>query len=155
MDIDHFKKINDQHGHAVGDAAIRHIASVAARVFRPYDFLARVGGEEFCAVIDDATTTDLHEVAERLRRAIEGSTLEADGVSLAMTVSVGYSRGSRSDASWNDVLSRADTALYRAKNSGRNLVGHPDDDNELPLPKVPLANRNDALATARMSNSSA
>jgi diguanylate cyclase (GGDEF)-like protein len=139
----------------VGDAAIRHIASVAARVFRPYDFMARIGGEEFCAIIDDATTTDLHEVAERLRGAIEGSPIEVDGVSLAMTVSVGYSRGSRSDASWNDVFSRADAALYRAKNSGRNLVGHPVDANELPLPKAPPAHRHDASATARMPNSSA
>lgn len=125
IDIDHFKRINDEFGHPVGDAVLQHVAALSEHVFRPQDVLARIGGEEFCAVVDCVDDEDLGRLAERWRGAIEAATVPVGRAALRMTVSVGYSRRGPSDASWDDALRRADAALYAAKNGGRNRVGRP------------------------------
>jgi diguanylate cyclase (GGDEF)-like protein len=125
VDIDHFKKINDSFGHPVGDAAIRHLAMLSENALRPQDVLARLGGEEFCAVVDCDDEDGLFQIAERWRAAVEAAHLALPTQSLRMTVSLGYSLRAPGDRQWDDVLRRADTALYVAKNSGRNRVGRP------------------------------
>jgi diguanylate cyclase (GGDEF)-like protein len=125
IDIDHFKRINDDFGHPVGDAALQHVAALSERAFRPQDVLARIGGEEFCAVVDCDGEEDLGKMAERWRAAIEAEPMPVGSGPLYLTVSVGYSRRAPSDAAWVDVLKRADAALYAAKNGGRNRVGRP------------------------------
>jgi diguanylate cyclase (GGDEF)-like protein len=126
VDIDHFKRVNDNHGHAAGDAAIRHLALVSEYTLRPQDVLARLGGEEFCALVECDDEASLFQIAERWRAAIQATPLSLQSHSVALTVSVGYSMRSAADRGWGDVLLRADTALYSAKNGGRNRVGQPD-----------------------------
>lgn len=125
IDIDHFKRINDEHGHAAGDAAIRHLALVSERTLRPQDVLARLGGEEFCALVECDDEASLFQIAERWRSAVQDAPLSMTSHSVAMTVSVGYSMRNALDGAWGDVLQRADAALYSAKNGGRNRVGRP------------------------------
>ena len=116
IDIDHFKAINDRHGHATGDSVLRSVAATLRQQLRPDALLARWGGEEFVIVlgVDDERATRL--VAERLRRAVE-----ADHAGVAATVSIGVSWFVPGD-DLALVLSRADAALYRAKRGGRNRV---------------------------------
>ncbi|MYM68728.1 diguanylate cyclase [Pseudoduganella sp. FT55W] len=122
FDIDHFKSINDQHGHAVGDAAIRHVTNVAAQALRGYDARFRIGGEEFAALITGDDKLQAHQVGERLRTLIENSPLLIDGQRLTLTVSLGVAACEHDDLQWDDALRRADQALYHAKRHGRNRL---------------------------------
>ena len=120
IDIDHFKAINDRHGHATGDAVLQNVAAALRQQLRPDALLARWGGEEFVIVlsVDDERSTRL--VAERLRRAVEFPLPPTAGVPAA-TVSVGVSWFVEGD-DLARALARADAALYRAKRTGRNRV---------------------------------
>lgn len=122
FDIDHFKSINDRHGHGVGDAAIRHVTAVSAQVLRGCDALFRMGGEEFAVLLADSRLADVCRVAERLRETVAASPLQADGHDVHMTVSVGVAALGADDARWEDILRRADEALYHAKQNGRNRL---------------------------------
>jgi diguanylate cyclase (GGDEF)-like protein len=122
FDIDHFKTVNDRYGHAVGDSAIRHVTAVAAEVLRGCDALFRIGGEEFAVLVADGRPDDTPRVAERLRATVAASPLAADGHMVPMTVSVGVAALADDDARWEDILRRADEALYHAKQHGRNRV---------------------------------
>lgn len=116
-DIDHFKEINDTHGHAAGDAALRIVGETARRVSRSADYVARIGGDEFGAILPETDAEGAFRFAERLREAIAAS-LATDDV--LMTMSLGIAE-SESDGLSPDVLSRsADEALYEAKDLGRN-----------------------------------
>jgi diguanylate cyclase len=125
LDIDHFKRINDEHGHPAGDVVLRAIADVLAETVRPMDLVARVGGEEFAIILPNCPAHFGEAVAERIRRKIESKLIRcgAFGPDLKVTVSVGGAYAPpwiRSTPSfW---ASRADHQLYRAKASGRNLV---------------------------------
>ncbi|GAA0706578.1 diguanylate cyclase [Dokdonella soli] len=130
FDIDHFKSINDTHGHAVGDTAIRHVTTLAAGTLRGYDARFRIGGEEFVVLITDADQERLIAMGERLREHIEGSALNTNGTSLSTTVSVGIALRGTTDRHWEDVLRRADEALYRSKKNGRNRVSYSHEDGE-------------------------
>lgn len=125
IDIDHFKRINDTYGHSVGDAAIKHLAALSERALRPHDVLARLGGEEFCALVDCDDEDTLFHVADRWRAAVESTPLELAEHSIKLTISLGYGLRTGTDLSWDEVLRRADAALYVAKNNGRNRVGRP------------------------------
>jgi diguanylate cyclase (GGDEF)-like protein len=127
FDIDRFKSINDRHGHTVGDQALRHVTTLAAASLRGYDARFRIGGEEFVALISDTDRSRALAMAERLRAAVESSPLEVDGRSVVITVSLGVAIRSPSDATWENLLRRADQALYESKRSGRNRVGFADD----------------------------
>jgi diguanylate cyclase (GGDEF)-like protein len=122
FDIDHFKAVNDRHGHAVGDEALSHVTALAAGVLRGCDALFRTGGEEFAVLLDAADSAQARAVAERLREQIESHPLHADGCVVPMTVSVGVAAMDPVDVTWEDVLARADNALYHAKQHGRNRV---------------------------------
>ena len=121
-DIDRFKEINDEFGHAAGDAALCHFAKLLQADRRAEDVLARVGGEEFALVLPGANLERALEIAERLCNKLEKSPLQADGRPLAMTASFGVATISASDKSIADIVVRADRALYRSKRAGRNRV---------------------------------
>lgn len=123
FDVDHFKRVNDSHGHQVGDAVLQHLAEVAKRTVRKVDVLARYGGEEFCVLMVESNATQASIGAERLRAAIESSVVEIDGIRVPVTVSLGVAAaapGWEGDA--NALYRSADAALYRAKMEGRNRV---------------------------------
>jgi diguanylate cyclase (GGDEF)-like protein len=122
MDIDHFKKVNDIYGHAVGDEAIKHVCLLAKKENRNYDFHFRLGGEEFAILIDNIKENDVNMLSERIREAIEKSILISGENKISITVSIGMTLSQSDDTSWEKVLDRADNALYQAKNTGRNKV---------------------------------
>ncbi|HYH23387.1 MAG TPA: diguanylate cyclase [Azospirillum sp.] len=122
LDIDHFKEINDRHGHAVGDEVLKQVARVALSVLRATDHIGRIGGEEFAVLLPDSDLDGAVATAERLREAIEGAALSGVGADVHCTVSVGVAEWAPEDASIEASLNRADAALYRAKREGRNRM---------------------------------
>lgn len=122
FDIDHFKSINDRHGHGVGDSAICQVTALAAQALRGYDGLFRLGGEEFAILLTGSSDDTLLRIAERVRDSIARTPLYAEGKAVAMTVSVGLASCAPGDTGWEDALRRADLALYRSKREGRNRV---------------------------------
>jgi diguanylate cyclase (GGDEF)-like protein len=122
IDIDHFKSVNDTHGHAAGDAVIQRVGQLVDSTLRPSDRTARFGGEEFVSFLRDAPLVRAGEVAERIRAAVEGAgVMHTDDV-VRVTVSIGVTVVSPGDRDLQDVIERADAALYEAKSSGRNRV---------------------------------
>lgn len=122
IDIDHFKKINDNHGHQVGDRVIRLIATSLAATLRNYDIICRYGGEEFLVMLPTTELSMALETAERLRLLVaETSTKTADGGLIKLTISLGVSSLQAED-SLDNLVYRADNALYIAKQEGRNQV---------------------------------
>jgi diguanylate cyclase (GGDEF)-like protein len=120
LDADHFKKVNDNYGHPVGDAVLQQIATLIANNTRTTDFVARYGGEEFVVILPDAPSeTEVRTVAEKIRTAIESAPFPSVG---HMTMSIGSSTWHPNDSSTTQVIQRADEALYTAKASGRNRV---------------------------------
>ena len=125
IDIDHFKRINDQHGHAAGDAALLHCVALWQANLREFDRLGRLGGEEFCALLPLATPGDLTTaaaVAERLRSQLAATPLRWGSIELVLTASFGVALPAQEDAGGEVALVRADAELYRAKAEGRNRV---------------------------------
>ncbi|MGE0311762.1 MAG: GGDEF domain-containing protein [Lautropia sp.] len=124
IDVDHFKSINDRHGHHGGDAVLRELVRILATGLRPSERFGRYGGEEFLVLTADTSSESLLARAEALRRAIAGTTIRVDGMPIGMTASIGAARSGAldADASLDDVLRRADGALYRAKAGGRDRV---------------------------------
>jgi diguanylate cyclase len=120
IDVDHFKKVNDTHGHPAGDAVLKELATRLAEIKQDSLLVARYGGEEF-AVLIDGSETEAAEIMERLRKSIAGKTFEADGVSIPVTLSCGVSRILSEDRV-GKLVRRADEALYSAKMGGRNRV---------------------------------
>ena len=122
IDADRFKRINDEYGHDAGDRVIRAIAEAISRSIRADDVGARIGGEEFAVILRDAELDEANLVAERIRMQVEGQrTGTAEGRQLGVTVSIG---GAPVDmrSTQEQVMSLADKQLYKAKNSGRNMV---------------------------------
>jgi diguanylate cyclase (GGDEF)-like protein len=125
IDIDHFKRINDAHGHPVGDAVLAHLASLVASMIGEDDMFARYGGEEFAIVVRSADGDAVAALAERIRAAVEGHPFVLDGseTRIPVTISVGIARAPAPGlASAADLISRADEAMYAAKRGGRNRV---------------------------------
>ena len=119
LDIDHFKKVNDTHGHPAGDAVLRGVAQVAQKSARETDLVARYGGEELALILPETDARGAMAIAERLRRLVEASRHPTEQGALSVTVSIG---AATSAASAEALLEAADKALYRAKQSGRNRV---------------------------------
>ena len=124
LDIDHFKKVNDTHGHMAGDQVLQAVAKCLAKCVRPMDTLARYGGEEFAVILPNCHTSYGSAVAERIRQCVEALDIDiAPGLSLRVTVSVGGAYAPEwirsTTALWTE---RADVQLYRAKSEGRNRV---------------------------------
>lgn len=120
-DLDHFKVINDRYGHAIGDVALRQFAELAAAEVRNVDYVARFGGEEFLLVLVDADAVTANQVAQRLADRTREMHVPGTDDDFYMTVSVGIARY-RSGERIDDVLNRADRALYAAKRAGRDRV---------------------------------
>jgi len=126
FDIDHFKKINDGHGHPAGDHVLKELAALVKRTIRNEDVLARFGGEEFVLLMRDVDDEKALMLAERLRRAVEQAPFEFEGQRIPVTISVGV--GTMSDShnlpmqKSEDLVSNADRSLYQAKRAGRNRV---------------------------------
>jgi len=123
-DIDHFKRINDRYGHGMGDQALRAVARTLQDHVRETDHLSRFGGEEFLVLMPQASAaTDGLRLAERLRSAVAAMQLgSADGSAIALSASFGVSESLPDDANSEQLLRRADQALYQAKHQGRNGV---------------------------------
>ncbi len=121
LDVDHFKRVNDLHGHAAGDAVLAAVAARAASALRAGDLLARVGGEAFAARLPGADLPAAAEAAERIRAAVGGAPIEAGGRAVAVTVSVGCAALEPAEPG-PALLARADARLYAAKAGGRNRV---------------------------------
>ena len=124
LDMDHFKRINDQHGHLVGDAALRAVAAALADELRGYDAVGRFGGEEFVAVLPDTDVPGAEHAAERLRVRIESLAVPVHGSAdtLSVTASIGVALCPEHGDLLDDVLRAADDAMYDAKRAGRNTV---------------------------------
>lgn len=121
FDLDHFKHINDRYGHALGDQALKHACSIAQQSLRPSDILGRLGGDEFIALLPGNDAHAALAIAERIRLQLANSPL---GDSFVLTASFGIAQMNAED-SWESLLERADQALYRAKEDGRNRVAKP------------------------------
>ena len=122
LDIDHFKGINDAYGHIFGDVVLRVIASRIKSTLRKHDLVGRVGGEEFLVVCPDSSLDDTVVVAERIRNIINIEEI-GDGIDqVRVALSAGLTMLNVEDDSSDKVFSRADTALYKAKEEGRNRV---------------------------------
>lgn len=124
IDIDHFKAINDRHGHAGGDAVLQALAQRMQRVLRDGDLVARWGGEEFLVVVPRSDTTPAERLARRLLHAVGGAPIELDGGPVEVTASIGYAGFAGEPGvfapGWERAVALADAAMYRAKERGRN-----------------------------------
>ncbi len=123
FDVDHFKRVNDRHGHLVGDAVLQHLARVGLEAVRRVDLLARFGGEEFAVLLPCTEAHGARIAAERLRERIERTPATTDEGAIGVTISVGVATA---DGAWQPdvqgLIRAADQALYRAKAGGRNRV---------------------------------
>jgi diguanylate cyclase (GGDEF)-like protein len=122
MDLDHFKSINDRFGHAVGDRVLRVFADVVAQTVRPSDFVGRIGGEEFAAVLCNIGRERAMAICERIRAGFAEASVKVDGHADRATVSIGLVLSGARDLDIPDLLAQADAALYEAKARGRNRV---------------------------------
>jgi diguanylate cyclase len=122
MDIDHFKRVNDNYGHAGGDAVLRRFTRVIEPQLRPADLLARIGGEEFVLLLPNSDLEAGLAVAERIRLAVAAEPFAVNGAVLSVTASFGVACVEADDDTIDGPLDRADAALYRAKTAGRNKV---------------------------------
>jgi diguanylate cyclase (GGDEF)-like protein len=126
-DIDHFKAVNDTHGHLVGDTVLATLAATMRALLRDYDILGRFGGEEFTILLPHTSAAEAAQVAERLRRKISQLTITPDSAAapdtqLHVTISIGMAAAAAARRDLNDLVAAADVALYRAKDQGRNQV---------------------------------
>ena len=122
IDLDGFKEINDTFGHYSGDKTLISVARALTAGMRKDDLLARIGGDEFAVVLPQTTQEEAEEIAERLRRAIEGSEAAREGFQTKLTASFGVSVRQTSADSWDQMMIRCDQALYSVKRLGGNLV---------------------------------
>jgi len=129
LDIDHFKLINDRFGHPVGDLALQHVARTLRLNVREVDHLARVGGEEFLVLMPGASLDTARPVAERLREQLAANPLRLEGMSVALSVSIGIAQWADPSEEISRLLVRVDTVLYQAKAQGRNRVIVSDSEN--------------------------
>jgi diguanylate cyclase len=142
LDLDHFKAVNDGFGHLGGDYVLRELAAALMTFSSENLFLARLGGEEFAAIMCCQSVEDAFGVAEQIRTAVEARYFSYDGVALAVTLSVGVALH-RDGESSSDLLGRTDRALYAAKAAGRNCSFYHDGKRCLPI-NVPQAPRDDS-----------
>lgn len=122
MDIDHFKQVNDNYGHLVGDQVICEVADIILRIIRSRDIQARIGGEEFAIILPETDLVGAVELAERIRHAVAELTLESGEGSFTITASFGVSAYSGVNDSIKQLMQSCDEALYQAKHQGRNQV---------------------------------
>ncbi|MFD2230707.1 sensor domain-containing diguanylate cyclase [Alkalimarinus sediminis] len=120
FDIDHFKKVNDTYGHQAGDEVIRVVSKLLRESLRKTDIAGRYGGEEFGIILGHTSADNAFTFCERLRKAVEDTTVVHDNVEIKFTISLGICEASKKLADYKDWLERTDQALYQCKESGRN-----------------------------------
>lgn len=122
LDIDFFKRINDQHGHLAGDEVLRNVAELIGGQARPGDFIARYGGEEFCVILVGANQQQATDWAERMRKALAAHPIDLAGEQIQVTASFGVAQRCQDTHCIEDLIDRADHALLSAKSAGRDRV---------------------------------
>ena len=122
LDADEFKMINDTYGHSAGDMVLRSISATLREELRPFDLLSRFGGDEFTIMLVDADGDSAYSIAERIRKVVARTPVSFDGMTVKIQLSVGVASYTRGDEGVENILRRADTALYHAKHHGRNRV---------------------------------
>jgi len=122
MDIDRFKKVNDEYGHMIGDKVIKTVAEVLRHCMRRYDIVGRLGGEEFAMMLMDCDIQQAQEIANRILKKVAENEVRKEGIVVKVTVSIGLSAIYKSDSDVEQGLTRADDALYLAKERGRNQI---------------------------------
>lgn len=122
IDIDHFKQVNDTHGHACGDQVLRWLSDQLPAQLRPNDLLGRYGGEEFVALLPDADLSTAYKVAERMRSTIAAHPSNLDNLTVRITLSIGIATAKDANYDLETCLAHADVGLYRAKQAGRNRI---------------------------------
>lgn len=122
IDVDHFKRFNDQYGHITGDQILREIGVLISENVREIDIAGRYGGEEFCVILPDTDCQGAHYAAERIRQASEKASIKAYDATVKVTLSVGTSTFPENGKKTDELIDKADWALYRAKKYGRNTV---------------------------------
>ncbi len=120
LDLDHFKKVNDTYGHQVGDQLLIRFVEVIGPILRKSDILARVGGEEFAILLFKTDAEGAFTLAEKIRKEVESMTINCQGQDIYITTSIGIAQNKESDKAFNEIYSRSDKALYKAKEQGRN-----------------------------------
>jgi diguanylate cyclase (GGDEF)-like protein len=121
LDIDHFKRCNDTHGHQAGDAVLATVARTLFASVRPFDTVGRWGGEEFLGVFPRISRETLHEIADRLHNLVAATRAEFEGTVISVTVSIGATLANEGD-DIETLIARADALMYRSKEQGRNRV---------------------------------
>ena len=122
IDIDHFKRINDVHGHLAGDFVLKDLARIVQSGIRRDEVFARYGGEEFCIVLPETVLEGAHELGERLRQTVEAHEFVFQQDRIKVTISVGCAQLTDDLRNAGELLKKSDEKLYEAKNSGRNRV---------------------------------
>lgn len=122
LDVDHFKRVNDQYGHLTGDMVLREVGRVITQSTREIDIAGRYGGEEFCVILPDTDKTGALQVAERIRSALADQKIKAYDTMLHVHISIGAATFPEDAQAMEEMMDKADWALYRAKKLGRNRV---------------------------------
>lgn len=122
IDLDYFKNINDTHGHQAGDAVLQRVSDVMKSTLRLSDIIGRIGGEEFAIILPETELSAGMIIGERIRKQVEALVVSYKECRLKITISIGASPSSENDLSIDDVIQRSDSALYRAKENGRNRI---------------------------------
>jgi diguanylate cyclase (GGDEF)-like protein len=122
IDLDHFKKINDGFGHAAGDAVLKHFSELIKHNLRHTDSFGLLGGEEFAVLLPSSRLAGAMELAARMCQIVVSAATEFDARTIPITISIGVTEFLQDDAGIESVMARADQALYKAKQTGRNRV---------------------------------
>jgi diguanylate cyclase (GGDEF)-like protein len=122
IDLDHFKRINDQHGHRAGDECLARVTQRIERLLKPGQAIGRYGGEEFLVVLPEIAAADAQAVAEQIRESVRERPISTDTLSVPLTISIGGASRQAGELNWKHLLERADQALYSAKRDGRDRV---------------------------------
>jgi len=120
IDIDNFKQVNDTHGHAIGDIVLKELADILKENIRTIDILSRYGGEEFVILLPETTPESAFEIAERLRKKVSYHVFTPESLEIHITISIGLAFSSGDNNGLNDLIKRADNAMYMSKGEGRN-----------------------------------
>ena len=122
VDIDHFKEVNDQFGHFIGDQTLTSFAHLVGQNLRPHDIFGRIGGEEFIIILPQTTCTQALDITERLRKLLESHIFKFEGCKVQVTASFGIASCNPEVSTLIELMKIADKALYQSKQQGRNKV---------------------------------